>query len=75
MEATLHLMVEQLRELKNAVNAGQEELKADINDVKTDVSTVTAGQEELKNDIENSSSAVKDEISAVKMTSRTASAL
>jgi hypothetical protein len=38
MEATLHLMVEQLREMKSAVNAGLEELKIEMN----------AGQEELK---------------------------
>jgi hypothetical protein len=48
MEATLHLMVEQLRQLKIAVNAGQEELKTDIIGVKTDISAVTAGQEQLK---------------------------
>jgi uncharacterized protein YoxC len=47
------------------VSAGQEELKTDINGVKTDISAVTAGQEELKNDIENSISDVKGEISAV----------
>jgi gas vesicle protein len=39
MEATLQLMVQQLRELKNTVNAGQEELKTDINDVKTELKT------------------------------------
>jgi hypothetical protein len=58
-------MVEQLRELKNAVNAGQEELKTDINDVKTelkmDISTVSAGQEELRNDMND----VNDNISAL----------
>jgi gas vesicle protein len=63
MEATLHLMVEQLRELKNAVNAGQEELKTDINHVKTELKTnigaVTAGQEELKNDMKSEINAVK----------------
>jgi hypothetical protein len=50
-------------------------LKDKINGMKTNIGAVTAGQEELKNDIENSISAVKDEISAVKMTSSTASAL
>jgi hypothetical protein len=40
-DATLHLMIEQLRELKSAVNAGHLELKAEIN-------AVSAGQEELK---------------------------
>jgi chromosome segregation ATPase len=56
------------RELKT----GQEELKTDINGVKTDISAVTAGQEGLKseisavkNDIENSISAVKGNISAL----------
>jgi hypothetical protein len=33
------------------VSAGQEELKTDINGVKTDISAVTAGQEELKTEI------------------------
>jgi hypothetical protein len=61
MEATLHLMVEQLRELKSAVNTGQEELKTDINAVKMDISAVAAGQEELKNDMK----AVKGNISAL----------
>jgi hypothetical protein len=44
MNATLHLMIEQLKELKSAVNAGHLELKAEIN-------AVNAGQEELKTDI------------------------
>jgi chromosome segregation ATPase len=77
---TLQVLIGHFVELKdkiNAVNAGQEELKTDINGVKADISAVTAGQEELKNDmkseisaikndIENSISAVKGEISAVK---------
>jgi hypothetical protein len=44
MDATLHLMIEQLREFKSAVNAGHLELKAEIN-------AVSAGQEELKAEI------------------------
>jgi chromosome segregation ATPase len=76
MDATLHLMTEQLKELKSAVNAGhlelkaeinavsagQEELKTDINGVKTDRSAVTVGQEELKNDMKSEISAVKNDI-------------
>jgi hypothetical protein len=58
----LQLLIGLFRELKT----GQEELKTDINGVKTDIRAVTAGQEELKNDIENCISAVKGEISAVK---------
>jgi hypothetical protein len=70
MDATLYLMIEQLKELQSAVNAGhlelkaeinamsagQEELETDINAVKTDIIAVTAGQEEHK----------KSEISVVK---------
>jgi gas vesicle protein len=52
----LQLLIGLFGELKTEINAGQEELKKDLNDVKT----------ELKNDIENSISAVKDEVSAVK---------
>jgi uncharacterized protein (DUF3084 family) len=68
MEATLQLMVEQLRELKSAVNAGHLELKAEINTViagqeqlRMEISAVNAGQEELKTDING----VKTDISAV----------
>jgi hypothetical protein len=51
LDATLHLMNEQLKELKSAVNAGHLELKTEINAIKTDISAVTAGQKELKMDI------------------------
>jgi hypothetical protein len=44
------------------VSAGQEELKTDINGVKTDINAVTAGQEELKNDMKSEISAVKNDI-------------
>jgi hypothetical protein len=55
MEATLHLMVEPLRELKCAANAGHLELKAEIN-------AVTAGQEELEMEM----NAEKTDINGVK---------
>jgi gas vesicle protein len=38
------------------------ELKTDINGVKTDISAVTAGQEELKNDMKSEINAVKNEL-------------
>jgi uncharacterized phage infection (PIP) family protein YhgE len=57
----------------SAVAAGQNELSAEMNavyagqeELKTEINAVSAGQEELKNDIENSISAMKGEISAVK---------
>jgi gas vesicle protein len=69
MEATLHMMVEQLRELKSAVNAGHLELKAEINavtagqeELKTEINAVSAGQEEFKNDMKPEISAVKNDI-------------
>jgi hypothetical protein len=57
---TLQVFIGHFVELKdkiNAVTAGQEELKTDINGVKTDISAVTAGQEELKNDMKSEISA------------------
>jgi uncharacterized protein YoxC len=62
---TLQVLIGHFVELKdkmNAVSAGQEELKMDINGVKTDISAVTAGQEELKTDING----VKTDINGVK---------
>jgi FtsZ-binding cell division protein ZapB len=63
MEATLHLMVEQLRELKSAVNAGHLELKAEIN-------AVTAGQEELKMEMNAGQEELKAQINAVSAAKR-----
>jgi hypothetical protein len=50
MEATLHLMDEQLRELKSAVSAGQLEMKAEISGLNSEMS---ADQEGLKTDMCN----------------------
>jgi chromosome segregation ATPase len=61
MDATLHLMIEQLKELKSAVNACHLELKAEINGVKTDISAVSTGQEELKTEM-NAVSAGQEEL-------------
>jgi hypothetical protein len=44
------------------LTAGQEELKTDINAVKTDINVVTAGQEELKNNMKSEISAVNNDI-------------
>jgi gas vesicle protein len=52
----------QLKTDIRTVTAGQEELKTDINDVKTELKTNIGA---IKNDIENSISAVKDDISAL----------
>jgi hypothetical protein len=50
MEATLHLMGEQLRELKSAVSAGQLEMKAEICGLNSEMSV---DQEGLKTDMCN----------------------
>jgi hypothetical protein len=68
MDATLHLMIEQLKEMKSAVNAGQEELKTEMNavnagqeELKTEMNAVNAGQEELKTEM-NAVSAGQEEL-------------
>jgi chromosome segregation ATPase len=71
MEATLQLIMEQLRELKSGqekMSAVSTELKGDISTVSTELKTVSAGQDELKGDTSAVSSGqdeLKTDISAV----------